>query len=197
MIEKQFLVPFVEFDFAGKIDLAVDSRKHRKIVEHKTSSRLRTDYITRLPLDTQIRGYMLGATEGLKLKPEEVTYDVVVKSKWRKKSGETLQEFGERNALRYIEQAPKFFYREDLPVSQEAIDSFVYELHEEHRNYKRIIKRLDLEDPRAWAPNDDYCDQYFKACEYLDLCLEGLDKSTAVSYDQGTALHEELETTED
>lgn len=197
LIEKQFLVPFEHFDYAGKIDLVVARKGHRRAVEHKTASRLRHGYIERLPLDTQCRGYMLGATQGLGIGIEEILYDVVAKSKWRRKSNESQDEFNLRNAERYMATPEKFFYQEPIPVTREAVASFVYELHHVQREYLHLRSELKGLDAREWEPNDDSCDKYFKQCEYLTLCLEGLDRGTARQYEQGDDLHQELNNEEE
>lgn len=223
MIERQFIVHFQHFDYAGKIDLGVDRKNHRIIVEHKTAIKLRAGYFTRLPLDTQCRGYMLGATEGVGFNPDRVLYDVTSKSKLRRKSNESVEEFNTRVAERYIADPPRHFYREPIPVQKEHIETFKYELHQAQNQYETLVGQFrgqpnlikacvqgnvlskeevtafydHIKDPRAWEPNDDYCDQYFKQCEFLDLCLKGLDKGTSRGYEQKSKLHEELEEEED
>jgi len=199
LIEKQFLVACGDFDFGGKIDLVLDN-KEQAVVEHKTTSKIRTGYVERLPLDTQIRAYMFGSRHGLNVKTQTVLYDVVAKSKWRRKSNESVEEFSLRNAKRYMAEPNKFFYREPIPVTKDALASFEFELHQTHGEYKQLIRSLKsdgLLDPRNWGSNDKICDQYFKQCEFLSLCLEGLDKGTARGFDQNKDMHEELDKDED
>lgn len=213
LIEKRFVVDCGRFCYSGKIDLVMRRREgssRRTLVEHKTTSKIRTDYIRRLPIDTQCRGYVFGAIEGLGVPVDEVLYDVVAKCKLRRKTNETIDAFNKRIAETYASEPDRWFYREMLPFHRESLESFKYDLHQTHKEYEKIIapltnpkltskERLQLlfeqvgpDNPHAWTPNDATCDEFFRVCPYIDLCLQGLDRGTCRQFEQGQNLHEEL-----
>lgn len=221
-IEKVFVVDCGEFDYTGKIDLItrINGTNDYEEVEHKTVSRrgVGAGYIERLPIDTQIRGYVFGAKRGLGINVKRVLYDVVRKCALRRKSNERQHEFTQRIADDYIARPDFYFYRERIPFARQDIDAFEFELHQTHREYQSIADELrgapaaqaykviaqaagiddaekylvDPRDPRAWAPNDETCDEYFRDCSYLPLCTRGLDRGTGALYDQSSIMHEEL-----
>lgn len=202
-IEAKFSVDMGDFDYQGKIDLITQIRSSRQntLVEHKTASKISSSYVDRLPLDTQIRGYIFGATYGLGLRVNEVMYDVVEKCRLRRKSSESLGEFANRVAEAYTSNPDRYFHREQLQFNCGDIDAFEYELRQTHQEYQAIVDRL-LDgiyyetfpplDPRAWTPNDTECNAFFRTCEYMTLCTSGLDPGTARMYNQGQNMHEEL-----
>lgn len=211
-IEKSFQVDLGDFFYAGKIDLIAEDDEGWFQVEHKTASKIEDSYVERLPLDTQIRGYIFGAKHTFPHKINRVLYDVVGKCKYRRKSNETLQEFTDRIVDAYLSDQARYFYREPLRFSKADIECFLHEVHQTHREYaviaelkqgraaapiKEIAKRCGVElpnpmDPRSWVPNDKNCNAYFRTCEYFPLCVRGLDKGTGALYEQGEDLHEEL-----
>ncbi len=210
-IEAEFLLDMGEFDYAGKIDLAAGrpGSKGRFLVEHKTASSIRDSYADRLPLDTQIRGYTVGAVKGLKIEGvDRVLYDVVQKCKLRRKSNETADDFNARVATAYMSEPDKYFYREELTFSKDDLNAFEHEVRQTHQEFKFIVgegmkepaalkallgmTHADPKDPRTWTPNDGACDDYFRTCEYFGLCTQGLDRGTGTGYEQRDSLHEEL-----
>ena len=186
-IEAQFKINFGDFDYAGKIDLIAN--KH--LVEHKTASKISESYIDRLPLDTQIRGYILGA-RSLGFKFDSVLYDVVRKCKLRRKSNESLDDFSDRVAHDYVGRPDFYFYRENLRFDSSDLDALEYELRQTHAEYVALIPASAL-NPRGWMPNDSACFDFFRTCEFHKLCTTGLDKGTALTYEQGDTLNQELE----
>lgn len=205
-IEAVFKLDMGDFDYAGRIDLTATGRKSygHFLAEHKTASKIEESYLARLPLDTQIRGYTLGATAptsigGLGLDLDHVLYDVVRKCKLRRKSNEKVSEFSQRIAEEYASDPGKCFYREPLRFNKSDLDTLVYELHQNHQEYLNLLKDHDVlkatigfNDPRAWQPNDKHCDAYFRTCEYHQLCTVGLDRGTSTNYQYEPDLNEEL-----
>jgi hypothetical protein len=214
-IERVFHVDCGEFDFEGKIDLSIDDPKAKngqELVEHKTASKIAETYLNRLPLDTQVRGYVFGAKHdpSLNLPVTRVTYDVVRKCRLRRKGNESKEEFASRVADAYLLD-DSYFHREPLMFNKSDIDAFEHELHQTNHEYKDILARTHphhpltwlteagaqlttypAEDPRAWLPSDGNCNAYFRDCEYMGLCVSGLDKGSAIAYEQRDELHEEL-----
>lgn len=195
-IEQEFLVKLEDFDFMGYVDLipTVKKTKKRILVEHKTASNIGDSYIDRLPLDTQVKGYIYGAQKGLGIKPTEVVYDVIRKCKLRRKGDESQEDFNERIALDYASRPDFYFFREPLKFSKSDIDAFEYDLIKTHAEYEFVIHDDDPADPASWVCSDNICNEYFKNCPYLPLCLSGLDKGTSKLYtqsEQETLIEEE------
>jgi len=185
-VEVDFLVKLKHFDFSGKIDLLPCYRKSGKpiIVEHKTASKIGDSYIDRLPLDTQIRGYIFGAQEGLGLHPVEVLYDVIRKCSLRRKSDEDLDDFNERIALDYASRPEFYFFRETLKFNSSDIGQFVNDMDLTFSEYSNIVDNYDPKNPASWVCSDNICNEFFKNCPYMPLCLKGLDKGTGKLYTQ-------------
>ncbi len=196
-IEAQFKINMGEFDFAGKIDLVADNY----LVEHKTTSKISETYIDRLPLDTQIRGYIMGGREALGFKFNQVLYDVIGKCKLRRKSNESVKDFTDRVAHAYASEPTKYFYREHLRFDKQDIEALKYEIMQTHKEFLSITENWNEndwgwekpDDPRSWVINDQACTDWFRTCEYHKLCTIGLDKGTGFSFEQSDTLHEELD----
>ncbi len=196
-VEAEFLVNCGDFDFKGTIDLIAKKRAGNMpfIGEHKTASKITPGYIERLPLDTQNRGYVFGASKGLGVHTSEVLYDVVRKCQLRKKGGETADQFNARISLDYQSRPDFYFYREPLKFRKGDIDAFEYELHQIQKEYMAII-RGDFgnpRDPRSWGPNDGACNEYNKSCNFMQLCTVGLDRGTGMSYKHESEVDDEEE----
>jgi hypothetical protein len=195
-IERGFKVKCEGFEFWGKMDLFASrvSRKRRInfLVDHKTASKIDENFIGRLPLDTQMRGYVYGAQKDFGLQPNEVVYDVIKKCKLRGKSNETQKEFDERIALDYCSRPSFYYHREYLKYSQNDVRAFEEEMYQCNSEFQHILKQPGFLDPRSWLPNDGACWNFFKMCEYHNLCTVMLDVATEKSFDQIHDTHEEL-----
>ena len=191
-VEAHFLVELQDFNFKGFVDLIPISRKTKKplIVEHKTASKIGDSYIDRLPLDTQVRAYIFGAKKGLGIKPTEVVYDVIRKCQLRRKSDETQDDFNDRIALDYASRPDFYFFRENLKFSKSDIDSFEYELHKTHAEYQFVLHDDDPCNPASWICSDHACNEFFKTCPYMSLCLNGLDRGTQKIYVQSESVND-------
>jgi hypothetical protein len=136
----------------------------------------------------------------------------VAKCKLRRKSNEDQDEFTSRVKLAYASDPARYFYRESLQFSRSDIDAFEYEMRQTHEEFRQltrdgvwddplfrhtiaddILRKAKHDDPRSWPPNDATCDEYFRACEFLQLCTKGLDRSTALQYEWQEDLHTELD----
>lgn len=185
-VECWFSVDMGSFIFKGKLDLLPCSSAGKQLlVEHKAVKNIHESNIERLPLDTQMRGYIFGADAGLNRKPKQVIYDLVKKCSLRKKSNETIEEFNERIAEDYKERPDFYFRREKLRFSTQDINAFVNDLYRTHWEFTSLVNNLaDPLDPRNWICSDHICDEFFRTCPYLPLCLQGLDRGTAKLYYQ-------------
>jgi len=190
-IEKWFSVDMGSFDFRGKIDLLPHVSKSEVIlVDHKMMSNVNEAFIDKLPLDSQMRGYIFGALYGLRIKISRIVYNVVKKCKLRQKGGETTQGFCSRICKDYYDVRPDFyFHRETLRFSTSDIAAFVHSLNMTHQEFTQYANSkmgspFGPLDPRSWPDSDNACVDFFRPCPFLPLCIEGLDKATSNMYKQ-------------
>lgn len=198
MVEIVFRVDRPHYAYAGMIDLLTacmpGSTKAQSVLwDHKTTSRIDTNLLERLPLDTQMRGYVFGAAN-MGIKVQRVVYDIVKKCALRRKQDETATQFDERVANDYMTRPDFYFHREDLVYSKDDVAAFQHELEQTDAYYRMIAsgKHGDPTDPRSWPINDKHCMAYFRPCPYLTLCTTQLDRGTARMFQQREHLHEEL-----
>jgi len=194
LLEKEFCIPFDDFDFMGSIDQIVTERSSgdRVMVERKSASVITESYIDRLALDTQVRAYLFAAWKsGLPCK--YVIYDVTKKTKKRRKTNENQEEFDQRIAETYMEDS-SHFYRSKLRFNRQDLNAFQYELLQVHREFIHVLENAhDPADPREWGIDDQECNAYFKICTYQNLCLRGCDRGAATFFDQPETPYVELE----
>lgn len=199
ILEKEFCVQLDGFKFGGKIDHCAFRDGQFIHVEHKTTSRITRDYIRRLPLDAQIRGYVFGERNNIwgSLKVRKVLYDVVLKPQLRQGKNETEDGYLNRVIQDYQANPQKYFYREVIPIHDEDILAFEHELHQTHSEYMWILEnairdRIDPLHPRLWTPNDAACYDYNTLCAFASPCTVGLDKISECLFNQKPRVHREL-----
>lgn len=184
-VETWFSVNLGPFDFKGRIDLLPLQKRKQLLVDHKVVSNIQESYLEKLPLDSQLRSYILGATRDLKRSPKKVVYNLIRKCKLRQKSQESTQEFCDRIQQDYIDRRDFYFHREIMMFSKDDIEAFEYDLRKTHAEFAWLVNSSKSPlDPREWPCSDHICDEYFRTCEYCPLCLQGLDKGTARLYTQ-------------
>lgn len=188
LIERRFTVDCGDYDFQGSIDIADD----RFLVEHKTTGNITSSYLDRLPLDTQVRGYMFGAKKGLGLKPKRVIYNVVRKSKLRRRSAETFDGFVTRVRDDYLARPEFYFHREPLPFTSVDILAFEFELDQTHQEYLHVLASGDPLQPRTWGIDDSECNAWFRMCSYTSLCHHGYGAGSEAQFIRRETLHQEL-----
>jgi len=177
--EVWFQVNLGPFDFRGRIDLLPTQKGKLLVVDHKVVSSIGKSFVEKLPMDGQLRGYILGCKQGLKLSPSKVVYNLIRKCKLRQKSNESLEEFTQRIQDDYTNDPDFYFQREPLRFSKGDIEAFEYDLRKTHQEYANLINDSDDPlDPREWTANDDACDDYFRTCEFFPLCTGCLDRGT-------------------
>jgi hypothetical protein len=197
-VEREFKIDMGDFDFAGKIDLLPTIDGKQVILDHKTASKIGASYLDRLPMDTQVRAYIMGALRGLGIDTDKVLYNVVRKTNLRRKSDESMKKFCERIALDYEARPDWYFFREELTFDRDSIAALELEIRQTHACWSWWMKNLcsDAMDPRMWTPHDTTCNEFFKTCPYFRLCTIGLDHGTAHWYKQAERMHTELEAAE-
>lgn len=191
-IERQFLIDFGPFFYAGSIDGVFKEKKRFWGLEHKTASLITPEYIQRLALDTQIQGYQLALCMLIPDNVSGVVYNVTQKSKLRRKSNEPLSTFRDRVIADYTSQPGKYFYRERIQFTKPQLAEFCLNLMSTHLQFVNICQSSFAQLPNVWYTNDSHCNAYFKMCEYHDLCTRGLDKGTSIGLTQIDSIHREL-----
>lgn len=194
MGEKQFLIDCGDWDYTGSIDItAIPTDGRPYIIEHKTAGRMDQLYFERLQLDTQTRGYMAGARDGLEIDVGHIEYNVLLKTKIRRRQSESQDEFNVRVFNTYMGEPKKHFARVPLRFTDGDIESFYHEVDSTHAMFEAIANQFDDPlDPRAWGINDHACNNYFRLCGYHGMCTTGLDAITRMGIEQVEHMHMEL-----
>ena len=183
--EVKFLIYYNTYIFKGFIDMLPIIKDKPVLFETKIVSNINVAFIERLPMDGQVRGYILGARKALKIKPKQVIYNAIKKCKLRKKSGESVDEFCERIADDYKERPEFYFHREKLRFASEDVLAYEHAVAQTHRMYIRLIAEAkDPLNPLAWPECDHSCAEFNRTCEFLPLCTQGLDIATSKMYEQ-------------
>jgi len=184
-VEAWFDINMGPFDYRGKIDLLPIIDGKQRVLDHKIISKLDGAFIEALPMDGQLRSYLLGTRRGLNLNPKQVTYNMIKKCKLRRKSSESLKDFSDRIQLDYMNRPEFYFHRETLTFTKAEIANFVYSLETTNAEYEWLLSRMDDPlDPQEWPEADHNCGEFFKTCEFFPLCNECLDRGTGQLYSQ-------------
>lgn len=187
-VEVWFQANMGDFDFKGKIDLLFYNKAHRQLLmEHKAVKKISGSSVETLPMDSQLRGYILGATKGLGRPPVKVIYNLVRKCQLRRKTDETIKHYCDRIAKDYVNRPDFYFSREPLRYSKEDIVRFEADLRRTHAEYDWFINYIrDPLEPLEWPcdGSDHVCKEFFRTCTFFPLCIQGLDKGTAALYTQ-------------
>lgn len=185
--EMKFKIPVKNgWSFSGMIDLLILKGKQVFIVEHKTTSQLNEGYVSRLPLDNQIIGYSWATYKTLKKMPSGVIYNVVLKSRFRLGQAEKFENYLQRVEEDYILNPTKYYYRESLLFSKKDLQKFQIELHK----FIDEIERCD--EVNFYYKNPTACTMYGR-CLYMNLCIEGVNKTSLLRYSMKSSLNPELE----
>ena len=194
--EKSFEVPIDDrSSYVGQIDLLVQFDGELWIVEHKTAGRLDKNYIDRLPLDTQITGYTIGAKYAMDRPVAGVVYNVAKKPSIRQKKNESLTQFAARIEGDYSARPDFYFYREQLYRSKGDILHYKKEISELATDVHAKFDIIRKEGPEAALPhfyrNTEVCTIRGR-CAYLDICTKGWSKDTARLYEVRKDFNPEL-----
>lgn len=185
--ESSFTVDIGTWKYRGKVDLIVQDKKTKviKLIEHKTTGQLTPGYIAKLPLDNQILGYAWAKIQqGFNV--TEIVYNICKKPVIKQRQNETVKDFFKRLEAEYINEPVKYFYRETIKFSKDNIKRFEDEL-------KYFIGEIDDNFKRGrFYQNTTHCTAYGN-CEYMKLCIEGVNKENLLMYRIKKKLHEELD----
>lgn len=185
-VEVWYQVNMGDFDWKGKVDLLPRNLAGKQfLMEHKAVKNFSETTLETLPLDTQVRGYIFGTSEGLQRKPKQIIYNQIRKCQKRKKSNQTAKEYCQEIADDYEARPEFYFQREKLRFNLESIAAFEYDLRKIHQQYVDYLKSCHNPlDPREWSCSTWVCKEFFRTCPFLPLCLSGLDRGTASIYTQ-------------
>ena len=200
-IEEKVEVEFMGFKFRGMIDLRFRpiAKDGQWIMDHKTASRIDTATTAGWDFRFQFMFYLW-----LKWKQGTVPLrgyfiNGVKKPELKIKKTESLPEFAERCRQDMVFEPQKYFYREKLIMTADAMEHF-----ERHVLMPKIIRLQMLagqasigEESEVIAAtvarnmNTSHCQAYGIPCEFLDLCRHGQDMM--FNYERRDHKHEELE----
>lgn len=168
------------------IDLLIEKDDGIWVVEHKTTSAIDANYVSRLALDDQVSTYMVGVKHAWGVQPKGVIYNVVLKPRIRQKKDELRGDYLGRVLGLYREQAAEYLYRESLLCSKRDLAGFETELD-------KFTAEMDrAKETEFYYRNTRACD-IRGTCSYLPLCAEGEDaakdrftvRAERTQYDEG------------
>jgi hypothetical protein len=163
--ETTFAIPIPEANavFKGKLDglLRDISTGEYVLREFKTPSHVGPQYLARLPLDSQPRGYLLAVQRTTGFPVLKCRYELL-----KKPGGNKGLEKPEETASEYIVHPKKYFIRHSLEYEQHEIDNYYWEL-------------VNLAKQIRWCINEGIYMQHHPAhrtggCVYMPICLKGI-----------------------
>lgn len=191
--EKEFGVNLIDatgkpFMYRGKIDMKIQEKKTKDfyIVEHKTASQIGVQYVSRLPMDSQVLTYLAMDSENVKNNPEwegggipvGCIYNVIKKPGIRLKQNETRQAYLKRLQEEYTDpdKYSKYFYRDKLKHKKTRLIKFIKEIKEIVPEMRMVAAEM-----LSTHKNERACNDY-GGCSYKDICLKGGLKGTHMAY---------------
>lgn len=165
--EKEFTVPFQDFDYTGKIDALVeDAAGDWWVFETKTAAAqtFSADYLDRVKIDSQVSGYMYAAQSVLGKMPKGVIYNMVKKPSIRLKKGETKQAFCRRIVDEYTKhgQTKNYFVREEALIGSSQIERWKQEVQ---------IIGSEIVKAQHYPATTGACIGKYGSCVYLEACI--------------------------
>ena len=196
-VEFRFEVPITDgISYVGSLDMLIEEDGKYWIVENKTAGRLDKNYVDRLPLDTQITGYAIGARWAKKVPIAGVIYNVAKKPQLRIKVNESNEQFASRLKADYTSRPEFYFYREQLFRNTAAVNEYKAEIAELAADINDKLDILKEVGPVKALPhfyrNTDQC-TIRGACPYLAICTKGWNPQVASWYEVRDSFNPELE----
>lgn len=174
-IESEFQIGTLGDDtvsYSGAIDCLAKCRETGDywIIENKTAGSWSANHVRKIPIDTQVLGYMWLAANHLGGKfPKGVIYYVTMKTSHRRTQKETLAEFCGRLQGIYKDRKGELFIREKVPIGMALLTDWVNEI-------KPLAARLATklqEKEKVWTRRSAECVSHFGPCPYLSICTSG------------------------
>lgn len=216
-IEEIVEVEYMGFKFTGMIDLRFRPVAHDGawIMDHKTTSRLNLTVTAGWDFRFQFMFYLwlkwkqmehINETSHTTKALRGYYINGVKKPELRLGKKETVEGFAERCRQDMLFEPQKYFYREKLIMTADAMRNFEEKvLAPKITRLQMLTNTLDGNDRLAQYSrflagtvahnlNTDACQRYGKPCEFLELCRYGSDQ--LFGYEQRSRKHEELEAEE-
>jgi hypothetical protein len=164
------------WSYSGKIDGICEDSEGLWLVEHKTTSSDITEgseYWSRLEIDGQIEGYMLGFIKSEGIVPNGVIYDVAKKPgikplRQDKDNSETPEEYEIRCYETIIKELEKYMVRKKIYKTADKISEFEATLYHSGRMIDYAVNE------NFFPGNADGC-KGFGTCPYFDVCAGNAD----------------------
>lgn len=164
--EGSFLFKVGDVDYVGKIDLPVEWDGQLWIMEHKTTSYIKSGYFDQFMLDKQPTGYVLAAEAYLERPCIGCIINVL--EPWKELVRPTAKS----------KQPFDHFVRYPLTKSKEHKERFKL-------NVQRIVRDIEwCKENDEWyeAENKNVCVFYQRKCPYFDLCFYGENERILSQY---------------
>lgn len=158
--EAGFVFPIGDVMFGGRMDLIVEWDGAIWIVEHKTTSSLRSNFFRQFALDKQVTGYVIGAEEFTGRKCQGCVVNAM--EPWKQLKRPTVKS----------KRPEDHFVRDPIPRTKILKDRFKI-------NVQRIVRDIRwCADNNEWyeAEKKEVCFSYNYDCPYKGLCLYGEDE---------------------
>jgi len=174
--------------YAGTLDQIVETPDYYYVGDFKTKGYTHAATSEWLRHDSQTLGYawllrsclesglFLQGKRYKKGKPVfGVQMNIIGITKIRHKQTQTYEEYLQELEDIYIEQQEKYFTSFFVPIEDKKLDAWEDDLYNE-------IKEIQAR--KKWKKNTNMCIQSYMCCEYLALCLDGMNRVNRNLYDQ-------------
>lgn len=153
--------------FVGKIDKIVRDLETNKLAlwEIKTAAQTGNSYYRRLPLDAQLRGYMLAARRALGIPVDYIIYDVWKKPQLKKEAAESWADYYERRGMAMFLKSKHYFERSYPYIPDESVNAYFHEIDQ-------IAQEIQwCESQGIWPAH--HSGNRRGECQFLRFCIEG------------------------
>lgn len=162
-VERKISAKFGEIELIATPDsIEEDENKEYLIGEEKTTQRLNENYVERLPLDFQVKWYILVAEQFYNREIDRINYRISRVTSIQLKKKQNLDQYLKEIAIDYMERPDWYFINEKLYFPKEYISQFKKHISQIIRDLMRCINE------NTWYPNDRMCTTM--NCWYIPYC---------------------------
>jgi len=182
------------WEFQGKIDNVVRDIRDGRIYtwERKTAAKTGPTYWSRLPRDSQAKGYSIAARECWGFQTHGAIYDVFKKPAITRNKEESLTAYYARIATLYMD--PKKDYMERGPMGGMDIKPIRYtveQLEDYWADLHQVCEMINFCTYNAYWPK--HCPgNRIGGCSFCRLCEDGINEQTLRNYRTREESHPEL-----
>lgn len=141
-----------------------DGEGNTYIIDHKTTSSISANYLTKLNLELQMPLYSL-AFHGPVLK----LHNIIRKVALRQKKNESEEDYRERLAARYMED-DSLYHQAVSHITNDSVRHVMSSLWDAVHLISQSINS------GYWPMNSNTCTQWFRLCPYFALCESNMDE---------------------